>query len=403
MNSNVSLKYPKSAYLLSISKGLERTAYYGIRSILVLYMTSEIIQMDSKDGLAIYGWFGTLVTVSGVVGAALGDLVIGHKKAVIYGAVVQALGAFILALSSEVTLYIGTVLLIVGIGMHNSNFRAFYGTQFRATPRLLDSGFAMLFVVINLGAMAGPFFIGALGEINYSFGFFAAGIIMILSLILFQISKPQKEITIQENQIDTSKKNNMVWMVLLGVSAFWAFYGLFNACNYGFQMKFGNLLHISRAQFSMINTAMFTFPLGIVAAIYWARNYSSQLTKFKIAIGFAIAGFCALLLLSDTLNHLDLSIYVLGIFLLALAEIFISPVLFSSLAQYGNPKYLALLMSLVFVPTRLFSSGLGFFNSYLVNFPKMTFAIGIVGLSLLYAILYFFTKAAKPKENQLYE
>ncbi|MBT8233026.1 MAG: hypothetical protein HKO66_03915 [Saprospiraceae bacterium] len=85
--------FPRGSFLYAISRLLERTAYYGLRSMFVLYLINGFLQMEDYEAVGIYGWFSTAIVLSAVVGAILGDLIIGNRIAIIVGIAMQAMGA----------------------------------------------------------------------------------------------------------------------------------------------------------------------------------------------------------------------------------------------------------------------------------------------------------------------
>src|SRR5690606_19254845 len=88
--------HTKETLYLAITRMFERASYYGFRTLIVLYMVGETLKMERSEALSIYGWFTTLLVFSQILGAVLGDLVVGNKKLVFLGATLQAMGTFCL-------------------------------------------------------------------------------------------------------------------------------------------------------------------------------------------------------------------------------------------------------------------------------------------------------------------
>src|SRR5690606_19783790 len=131
---------------------LERASYYGFRILLILYMTGEIIKMDRTESLSVFGWFAGSLMVSKIIGALLGDLVIGNRKTLILGGVIQAFGTFCLYIPSTTGLYLGLFLVVIGNGFYTPNMTANFGKLYLNKIKLLDSGFTIFYLAINLGA-----------------------------------------------------------------------------------------------------------------------------------------------------------------------------------------------------------------------------------------------------------
>ena len=104
-------------------------------------MTGKILKMDSTEALVIYGWFAGSVVFSQILGALLGDLLIGNKKSIIIGGIIQSLGAFALCIPTTYGLYAGLFLIVLGNGFFTPNIISNYGKSYLNKTKLLDAGF----------------------------------------------------------------------------------------------------------------------------------------------------------------------------------------------------------------------------------------------------------------------
>ena len=178
----------------------ERFSYYGMRALLVLYLTSELVGggfgMERQDALAIYGIFTGLVYVTPIFGGLLADKLLGQRKSIYIGAIVMAAGQFFLAYSSfykgdnmdfrQFLLYVGLATLILGNGFFKPNISTMVGGLYSEDSPLKDGGFTIFYMGINAGAFFAPLVAGTLGEqIDWYWGFFAAGIGMLIGTIWF--------------------------------------------------------------------------------------------------------------------------------------------------------------------------------------------------------------------------
>jgi len=116
--------HTQSAFFYAISNGIERASYYGIRSILILYMIGETINMDRLEALGFYGWLTISFYFSKVIGAFLGDLLIGNKKSILIGGLLQTIGCVLFCFPSIAFLYIGVGCLVIGNGLFSPNILA---------------------------------------------------------------------------------------------------------------------------------------------------------------------------------------------------------------------------------------------------------------------------------------
>jgi POT family proton-dependent oligopeptide transporter len=168
----------------------ERFSYYGMRALLILFMVADV----SKGGLgfpasragAVYGLYTGLVYLACVPGGWVADRIVGQRRAVLWGGIVIALGHFAMAVPSLQTFYLGLALIVVGTGLLKPNISTMVGALYRPEDRRRDGGFSIFYVGINIGAFASPLVCGYLGEnINWHYGFGAAGVGMTLGLIQY--------------------------------------------------------------------------------------------------------------------------------------------------------------------------------------------------------------------------
>ena len=163
----------------SISRMLERASYYGFRALVVLYMVGETLKMERTEALTIYGWLIGSLVFSQIIGGLFGDLLIGNKKSIIIGGIIQAIGAFSLCIPSTNGLYLGLFCVVLGSGFFTPNLISNFGKSYLNKTKLLDSGFTIFYLAINLGSFLGILLIGYIGETyGYNIGFVLSGILM---------------------------------------------------------------------------------------------------------------------------------------------------------------------------------------------------------------------------------
>lgn len=179
----------------------ERFSYYGMRALLVLYLTSELtgggFGLDRASALKIYATFTGLVYLMPIAGGYLADRFLSQQKAVYIGAFLMAIGQFFMAASEFGEILIresyrnfGLGLIIVGTGFFKANISTIVGSLYDENDVRKDSAFTIFYMGINIGALLGPFIAGFLGqEIDWFWGFFSAGTGMTLSTIWFYIQR----------------------------------------------------------------------------------------------------------------------------------------------------------------------------------------------------------------------
>lgn len=404
MNRTQQQKHNKDTFYYSLSRLLERASYYGLRTLIILYMTGEILRMDRDEALSVYGWFIVAFTIFQIIGALLGDLVIGNRKAIIIGGVIQAIGSFILCLPSKTGLYVGLILIVLGSGFYSPNIVSNFGKLYLNKTKLLDSGFTLFYLAVNLGSFIGVLLIGYLGErFGYNVGFIIAGLLMLISLIPILISKERVSNEAATSELAINKRVLNISIAFIFVVLFWGIYKIIGFRNLDLQFDFREMvsLNIPNSIWSSIN-AIFILPIGIITAIVWTYFYRSQF--FKLMIGFVSGAisFGILYLIPEIATEKHVTLYFLSLFFLGIAEIHIAPVIHSVLTKYSNPKYLSILVSLIFLPTGLFSLLLGLLDEQFYDNPILGVKFGIIAMTIISIVLivlvFLNTKNTQNKE-----
>lgn len=188
--------HPKGLFLLFFTEMWERFSYYGMRAIFILFMTKMLL-MSNKDASNIYGSYTGLVYLTPLLGGYLSDRYLGNRSSIITGGILMAIGQFIMFFSasavgtSGITLmWAGLTFLIVGNGFFKPNISTMVGQLYPKGDRRVDGAFTIFYMGINLGAFFSPLICGSLAEnVDFKWGFLAAGIGMVIGLITFIVAK----------------------------------------------------------------------------------------------------------------------------------------------------------------------------------------------------------------------
>ncbi|MGE0568618.1 MAG: oligopeptide:H+ symporter, partial [Bacteroidia bacterium] len=161
--------HPKALYLLFFTEMWERFSYYGMRGILILYLTKSYIEgglaIDPQEASLIYGFFTGFVYFTPLIGGWLADHFIGQRKAITIGGITMMIGQFVLfGINTHFGLYLGLLLLIIGNGFFKPNISTLVGRLYTEEDPRRDSAFSIFYMGINLGAFLAPLVIGLFSD-----------------------------------------------------------------------------------------------------------------------------------------------------------------------------------------------------------------------------------------------
>ena len=192
------LGHPKGLFVLFFAEMWERFSYYGMRALLIFYLTKHWLFSDEHSSV-IYGAYTALVYITPVLGGYLADKYIGQRKAVVFGAVLLTFGHFLMGVEGTGgqnaaalnVFWLALAFIIVGSGFLKANISVIVGQLYPRTDVRRDGAYTIFYMGINLGAFLGSLLCGWLGETyGWKYGFGAAGVGMVLGLIVFVAGKP---------------------------------------------------------------------------------------------------------------------------------------------------------------------------------------------------------------------
>src|SRR5436309_7649078 len=182
--------HPRGLSTLFFTEMWERFCYYGMRALLIPFMTAPIasggLGFDTGVAGAVYGLYTSMVYMTNLPGGWIADRLIGQRRHVLYGGILIACGHFSLAFPALATFYLGLTLIIVGTGLLKGNVAVIVGRLYAPTDIRRDAGFSIFYMGINLGAFIAPLVCGYLGQrVNWHLGFAAAGVGMVIGLVQY--------------------------------------------------------------------------------------------------------------------------------------------------------------------------------------------------------------------------
>ena len=217
------LGQPSGLFFLFFTEMWERFSFYGMRVLLVQFLTAEILLGDPKGGwgwtseqaTALYGTYAMLLYLTPVLGGIIADKYLGTRRAVIIGSIIMTIGQLCLFLHSTTMFFVGLTCLVIGVGLFKPNVPSILGEMFKDHPDKKDSAYTTFYMGVNAGAFLGMMLCGYLAATKgWSWGFGLAGIFMGLGTLQFVFAKPlmgdlgmlKKEVH-HEQSTDTDKRN----------------------------------------------------------------------------------------------------------------------------------------------------------------------------------------------------
>ncbi|MBN09711.1 MAG: MFS transporter [Flavobacteriaceae bacterium] len=314
-NTNV-LGHPSLLFVLFFTEMWERFSYYGMRAILVIFLTGQIIGDNpgwgwtSSEALSLLGTYALFVYLTPLIGGWLADNKIGYRIAVVIGALFMTLGHASMAMETPMFLYIGITLLIVGNGFFKPNMTSIISKIYEGRDDKKDGAYNIFYMGVNAGAFIGIMLCGWIGEkIGWSYGFGLAGIFMLLGMLQFYYAQPlfgnigEKPDKIKIKEIDVSDNNEklnpflFIDYTLIGIFIFSALIFIINDP----LSKIGNIDTFNFTVFTLEDSLFFAilaiisfFAILIIRIPRYSKIVRDRMIAFSVFCLFTVffwAGF----------------------------------------------------------------------------------------------------------------
>lgn len=439
MPAKTLIGHPPGLFVLFFTEMWERFSFYGMRALLVLYMTRHLLaEAESAarpvwgfaalhDGLVavfgplttqalasqIYGLYTGLVYFTPFLGGILADRWLGPRRAVILGAVLMMCGHFLMAFESLFLLAL--LLLILGSGCFKANISTQVGSLYAEGDPRRDGAFTLFYMGINLGAFLAPLVCGTLGQVyGWHYGFAAAGVGMLAGLLIYlggqrYLPAVQQTGFIRKTRPQTTALTGKDWQVIGGLILlatlnilFWAVYE-----------QQGNTLQLFVDQntdrhiggwempsswFQSLNP-VFIFLLAplldrLSAFLAGRGRDPSSIAKMALGAGLLGASFLVLIFAVDGLQNTDKISFLwllLCTLIYTLGELYLSPIGLSLVSRVSPPGLLGMLMGMWFLSSFFGNFLSGYIGSFYELMPRQQFFMLLAGLGMFtgLAILAF--------------
>jgi POT family proton-dependent oligopeptide transporter len=412
--------HPIGLYVLFFTEMWERFSYYGMRAILVLYITAKTIGDNpgmgwtNTEALKLYGWYTMLVYVMSIPGGLIADKILGQKKAVLVGGIILVLGHSVLAITQDWAFFTGLALIIAGVGMLKPNISTMVGGLYKKGDERRDKGFTIFYIGINVGAFISSLLVGTVGEkIGWHYGFGLAGIGMALGLIVYiwgqkhlvgvgdhigTADNPDKELA---NKPLTKIEKDRILVLLLSFLLIIIFWGAFEQAG-GLMNLYANDktdrmlggFEIPASWFQSINAGfIILFGTAIAGFWYnWKMKGKEGSSLFKIAIGIIIMGIGFLFMRFASLEFESTgssAMYwlVLAYLFHTIGELCASPVALSFITKLAPVKYASFMMGAYFAATGFGSYLAAWIGRFAEGAGETTVFTGIFVVTVIVGIL----------------
>jgi POT family proton-dependent oligopeptide transporter len=411
--SNNNDSHPKGLYLLFFTEMWERFSYYGMRAIFILYMTKALF-MSGADASNIYGSFTGLVYLTPLLGGYLADRYWGNRRSILYGGILMAIGQFLMFMSGSAvtdgvqnassisTMWAGLTFLIIGNGFFKPNISTMVGQLYPQGDHRIDGAFTIFYMGINLGAFFSPLICGGLGDTgnihDFRFGFLAACIGMVVSVISFELLKNKHLRTPDGVAVGMPKQKMDTKTILTVIGSIGLIFFLLN---------FNSLFNLDIDIIGyLIYAAIVVMPLIIFSDKSLVSDEKQRISVIFILAFFVIffwacfeqAG-ASLTLFADTQVRRDVNIHVPG-WLILVASLGLGYFLVKALSWFFEwKKSIKMIIQIVIAGVLLVL----FFTGYITDFVKNEFpaswfqSVNPLGIIVLAPLMTMFWNALHKK------
>ncbi|MSR06619.1 MAG: MFS transporter [Gemmatimonadetes bacterium] len=415
--------HPKGLSTLFFTEMWERFSYYGMRALLILYMTAPIaaggLAMETSQAASIYGWYTSGVYAAAIPGGFIADRLIGQYRSVLIGGIIIALGHFCLAVSSMPFFYLGLSLIVIGTGLLKPNISTMVGSLYDEKDTRRDAGFSIFYMGINLGAGIAPLITGALAQGldgkggNWHWGFAAAGVGMTLGVIQYVLGKPRlapamdrlaAAPTARKSGVPAQPFTAVEWKRIAAVGVFFMaavlFWSAFEQAGSSLNLfadRMTKLEALGRpfpsSWFQAINSA-FLIALAPVFAWVWVslkKREPSSPAKFTIGLLFVGLGFLLLVPAATMAQGSGVLVspwWLVGVYFLhTIGELCLSPVGLSVVTKLAPVRIAGLMMGVWFLATSIGNKVGGYVAGFFDSFPLPSLFGAVAGTTIGAAVI----------------
>ncbi|MEX2157294.1 MAG: peptide MFS transporter [Gemmatimonadales bacterium] len=412
--------HPRGLSTLFFTEMWERFSFYGLRALLVFYMTASAAQgglgFPTERATSILGWYGFGVYAAAIPGGWIADRFLGQYRSVFVGGVIIALGHFSLAMPSVTTFYLGLCLIVIGTGLLKPNISTMVGALYDQDDERRDAGFSIFYMGINLGAFLAPLVVGTLGQrVDWHVGFACAGVGMTLGLIQYVAGKqrllPALE-RIGQSATRSAASAEPWWrftrdewgrvgaiaVFFLFSCVFWAAFEQAASSLNLFADRFTRLrlfgFEFPSTWFQSLNSMFMIFGLAPLLAWLWIRlgpRQPSSPVKFAFGLLFAGLGFALLVPAAKLAQEQGVLVspwWLVGVYFLhTIGELCLSPVGLSIVTKLAPARIVGSMMGLWFLSIAVGNKMAGWVAGYFERMPLPQLFGAVAATTIVAAVM----------------
>jgi POT family proton-dependent oligopeptide transporter len=396
--------HPRGLSTLFFTEMWERFSFYGLRALLVLYMTASVtaggLAFPIAKATSIVGWYGFGVYAAAIPGGWIADRLLGQFRSVFVGGVIIALGHFSMAIPTLPTFYVGLCLIVIGTGLLKPNISTMVGSLYDREDERRDAGFSIFYMGINLGAFIAPLIVGTLGQkVDWHVGFGCAGIGMVAGLIQYVLGKPRLMPALQ--RLGHSDKGATPtapgepwwqftrdeWGRVSAIAVLFVFscifWGAFEQAASSLNLFADRLTNnqvfgrtFPSTWYQSLNSMFMIFGLAPLLAWLWIRlgpRQPSSPLKFALGLVFAGLGFALLVPAAKLAQQQGVLVspwWLVGVYFLhTIGELCLSPVGLSIVTKLAPTRIVGSMMGLWFLSIAVGNKLAGWASGYFDKMP----------------------------------
>ena len=422
--SSTTMKHPKGLYLLFFTEMWERFSYYGMRAMLILYLTKSALEgglgFDVRQASLIYGFFTGFVYFTPLIGGWLADNYLGQRKSITIGGLTMMLGQFCLATKADpLFLTIGLLLLIVGNGFFKPNIAVLVGDLYPLTDSRKDSAFTIFYMGVNIGALIAPLVTGYLAvTYGYRWGFFTAGAGMLLGQVFYNalsnrlLGQIGKKPVIRKDENgkgekkpltkDEKDRTMVIFILVAFCTFFWAGFEQAGSSMSLYTEKFINrdiLGYTIPTEWLQSVNPVFIITLAPVFSVLWnllSRYHKEPSIPVKMGCGMILLGLGFVLMVGAALERENCIsadakanlLWLIGAYLLhTMGELCLSPIGLSMVSKLSPVRLVSIMMGVWFLSSFLANIAGGVIASFFSQLGALSIFASIAVVSVLLGII----------------